>query len=52
MQDHHNGHEADIRARANYVAPQLTTYGLIKDLTAGGSGFKGEFKPQQTTRHP
>lgn len=29
-------------ARQPYSAPQLTTYGLVRELTAGGSAGTGE----------
>lgn len=29
-------------ARQPYVTPQLTTYGLIRDITAGGAGSVAE----------
>jgi hypothetical protein len=48
QQDQKNHHPAQ---RA-YSAPQLIGYGRVRDLTAGGSGTKGEFKPNQGTRHP
>jgi hypothetical protein len=44
MNQHSNNANApiQIRARQPYSAPQLVTFGAVRDLTAGGSGFKGE----------
>jgi len=30
-------------SRKPYSAPQLTTFGAVRDLTAGGSAHKAEF---------
>ncbi|GAB3365896.1 hypothetical protein GCM10027431_07380 [Lysobacter rhizosphaerae] len=43
----------DTKPRQQYSAPQLTQYGRVRDLTAGGSGPKGEktVPGHQYTRH-
>jgi hypothetical protein len=42
MQAEEQNSKNDTKPRQHYSAPQLTEYGRVRDLTAGGSGPKGE----------
>ena len=42
MQAGQDSKSNDTKTRQQYSAPQLTEYGRVRDLTAGGSGPKGE----------
>lgn len=38
--------------RPAYVAPQVIEFGRVRDLTAGGSGEKGEANPSNKFKRP
>ena len=42
MQAEQDSKSNNTKMRQHYSAPQLTEYGRVRDLTAGGSGPKGE----------
>lgn len=43
--DNNNKREQPTDMRQAYVAPQLSSYGAVRDLTTGGTGGPNEFGP-------
>ena len=41
-----SSYETDLLVRQPYVAPALTDYGTVNDLTNGGNATSGEGNPQ------
>ena len=57
MLDNQVSNQAQPAGQKPYLTPQLTTFGLIRDITAAGTGSLSETLPgggsgMNTMRHP